>query len=57
MNYISGPVEFLKYIKGARLILTDSFHGAVFLLFFILRLSFLREIIKRAVCIRGWNSF
>lgn len=34
MNYISGPVEFLKYIKGARLILTDSFHGAVFSIIF-----------------------
>lgn len=33
-NYINGPIEFLRYIKGATLVLTDSFHGAVFSIIF-----------------------
>src|SRR5690606_35950552 len=32
--YISGPSEFIEYIKSSNLFLTDSFHGAVFSILF-----------------------
>lgn len=34
VDYSAGPTEFLRYVKGAELVMTDSFHGTAFSIIF-----------------------